>query len=288
MTVLSSFVESFNTKYGTTKPVNYAKDLFKQNIDVGQAVVSVLSNTGIAGFKFHIPLREQIKMESEATDHYVADNAVVQDNIILKPITITLNGLQGDYFYSVNEIEDALALVVPTLRLVQHYLPKLSAATMQIKQNWAKNQEAQQGLSAYYASYDKSVPFNDRFKTAMDTLNGVDLFKLFQELYKLKSAQTRAFFYLSALWQAKMCFTVETTFRRFDSMMITSLTPIRDENADITDFTVTFKQIRKTQSLVTNLYDKYGSAGRVQQQTAKTVNKGVVKGKEVSVNVSNN
>lgn len=288
MTLLTSFISNINKKYSSADPIGLAKNFFKDNVNVGEAIVSVLNNTGIAGFKFHVPQREQVKMESEATDHYVADSSVVQDNIILKPVTITLTGLQGEYFYSVNQIEDTIANIKPVLTLVQQFVPKLSAATMQAKLGWAKYQESLNAGTGINAKTNidaaKTLAQNtsllQKATLLWNSINGVDLFKLFQDLYKIKSPQTRAFLYLSSLWQAKMCFSVETTWKRYDNMMITSLVPVRDENADITDFTVTFKQIRTTASLVTNLYDK---AGRLKQQSASVTDKGVVKGKEVSV-----
>lgn len=268
-------LETFISKFEELSPIEYAKALFKENADVGTAIVSVLSNTGIAGFKFHVGKTEQVKMESEITDHYIDDNSAVQDHIILKPVIITLRGLQGEYFYSVNKIEDTLALVVPTMKLCKQFLPKLSAATVQTKLAWKKNQTDLQGLAANYAVYDKAVPLSQKLSQTWNNLNGVDLFKLFQEIYKLKSAQTRAFLYFQALWKSQELFTVETTWRRYSNMVIQNLIPLRDENADITDFTITFKQIRKTQSLVTNLNDK---AGRRKNQEAAVTDKGLDQG----------
>ena len=51
-------------------------------------------------------------------------SSILQDNISQKPITVTLTGLQGEYFYSVNQIEDTISKVVPTLSLVKQFLPK--------------------------------------------------------------------------------------------------------------------------------------------------------------------
>lgn len=278
MTIFQEYLTNLNQKYGISNRVNYALALFKENSDIKEAVVNVLSNTGIAGFRFNIDVTQQIKMESDVTDHYIADNSVVQDNIILKPVIITLNGLHGEYFYSVNKFQDTLAKVVPTFKLIEQFLPELTPAAMQTKLAWQKNQSDLKALATNYATYDKSIPFNKIISTTFDNLNGVDLFLLFQNLYKLKSAQTRAFYYLSLLWQTRSCFTIATSWRTYQNMVITSLVPVRDSNADITDFTITFKQIRKTQSLVTNI-DK---AGRLKDQTSPIADKGVDKGEEVS------
>lgn len=275
-----TFYAAINKKTAQINPIEYTKQLFKENIDIGTAVVSVLSSTGIAGFKFNCPQSEQVNMESDITDYYTDANSVMQDHIARRPVTITLTGLQGEYFYSVNQIEDMLAKVVPTLNLVKQFLPKLTTATKQIKFGSKNLTQNLQGAAAYAASFDKELSFNDKFKTAWDVLNGVDLFQLFQNLYKLKSAQTRAFMFFEALWRAGATFSVETTWKRYDNMLVQKLTPTRDNNSDITEFSVTFKQINIAQSLYTDLEN---AAGRTREQLSKLVEKGIAKGEEVKV-----
>lgn len=273
-TVENTFVQAQNKKYAQINKEDYARSLFKENISINEAIVNVLSNTGIAGFKFNVPAREQVEMQSEVTDHYTDINRPIQDHIALRPITITLNGLHGEYFYSVNKIEDTLAKVIPTLSLVKQFLPKLSDVTMNIK-------AAKKALPFYQRvanAQNKEYTFKDKVETLWDELNGFDLFQTMQDIYKLKSSQTRAFLFFEALWKSKARFTVETSWKRYDNMVITSVKPLRDENADITDFTITFKQINRAVTETTNLK---GAAGRLSQQLAKTNKKGTDKGKEV-------
>lgn len=292
--------------YGVEEAKVSALQLFKESINVRQAMVSALSNTGIAGFKFHIPEREQIKMQSDVTDHYIDTNNAVQDHIARKPVTITLTGLEGEYFYSVNQIESLLSNVTPVLRLLPAYLPRFNAATYQLK-NFDKDytQRMTNLAEGKRSTANPNITAWDKLGTAWDTLNGQDLFTTMQDLYKLKSPQTRAFLFFEALWGGTSkykytykkgdkenqkvfsyeptppaIFTVETTWRRYDNMVITDLTPMRDENADITEFTITFKQINVTSSLVTDLNNR---TGRNRQQMAQVNNKGVDKGTKTSV-----
>lgn len=288
MSILSKFIGIKNNVYGKSNPIDFAKQFFKDSIDVGTAVVSVLSNTGIAGYKFHIPQTEVIKMESEVTDHYTDSNAVLQDHIARRPVTITLTGLQGEYFYSINEVQDTLAQIVPTLNLVSQFLPKLTNAAMSKKIEWANYQKSLNlgaGISANQnVDLTKTLAQNtsllSKANMMWNELNGVDLFKLFQDIYKLKSAQTRAFLFLEAMWKLNKPFSVETTWKRYDNMIITSLQPVRDNNADITEFSVTFKQIIFAQTRYESLNN---AAGRTRQQLFKTVSKGLEKGEEVQV-----
>lgn len=286
MATSNKFFSAINKAYSGSSIIAQARKYFKDSLEGNTAIVSVLSNTGIAGFKFHIPQTEQVKMESDVTDHYIDNNSVVQDHIINKPVTIALNGLQGEYLYSNNKIEDALAKVVPTLTLIKEYIPTLTAAAKQAKNKWYQYKNQVETINTNNLSnYDLYNPstYSDlslaaKAKLMWDTMNGVDLFKLFQEIYKLKSAQTRAFLFFETLWRCAVPFTVETTWKRYDNMIITSLVPVRDKNADITDFTISFKQIRTTQSLVINLKEE---AGRRKMQTAAETDKGIVQGNKV-------
>lgn len=240
-------------------------------------------------------------MESEITDHYTDRNSAVQDHIARRPVTITVSGLQGEYFYSVNQIEDTLALVVPTMKLCKQLMPRLDAATIQGKLAWQNYQKSMDtaaakgyigilpNLSALNITSGSAANISQdilketkggwsKAKEGWQTLNGVDMFKLFQDVYKLKSAQTRAFLYLQAMWLSSTPFTVETTWRRYDNMLIQSLVPVRDNNTDITEFTVTFKQVNFTESKYTDLENV---AKLTRQQLMEKVNKGVNKGQEV-------
>lgn len=285
--VTANFFKTVNNKYKISGKIQTATSFFKDYIDIGEAIVSVLGSTGIAGFKFHLPKREQVKMQSEITDHYTDANNAVQDHIARKPITITMNGMQGEYFYSVNKIEDTLAVVTPTLSLVKQFMPELSQAAQAAKTFKTRVGAAMSLDSKIADAQGNKYGLGGRLKTVWNELkasandvNSVDLFKLMQDLYKLKSAQTRAFLFFEVLWKSEALFTVETTWKRYDNMAIMDLTPVRDENADITDFTVTFKQMHFAITQTTSL-DNY--TGRTRQELSEIASKGVDKGKKVEV-----
>lgn len=271
--VFKKFYEKFNKKDSSQQGLEIVKSTIKKSINIGEAVVNILEHTGIAGFKFHIPETEVVKFSSEITDHYTDINTPVQDHIALKPVTITLTGLVGDYFYSVNKIEDFVSLIPQTLTLIEAFMVKQAPIILQIKakleQIFKKNQKTvvkqKEKQKILVGQVEKS------------NFSAIDLFTLFQDLYKLKSAQTRAFFYFQALWRARVLFSVETTWQRFDNMVIVNLEPKRDNNADITDFTVTFKQINRTESKVE------ASSNRHFQQLSNPVDKGQTTGNNIDL-----
>lgn len=275
-----------NEKSSKTDKVAIANAMLKGAVNIGTAVINLLSSTGIAGFKFHIPETEQIRLESEITDYYTDLNSPVNDHIVRKPVTITMTGLVGEYFYSVNKISDMLARVVPTLSLVKQFMPTLTTAA---KMAIVKNSKIANGfnkitsskllgnVSSSIKSVVGGVPSQN--ESTLYTLNAMDLFLLFQNLYKLKSAQTRAYLFFEALWKSQASFSVETTWKRFDNMVVQSVVPMRDNNADITEFTITVKQINFVQSKTETLE---AVAGRMKEQAAAVSDKGVDKGQEVS------
>lgn len=264
------FLNKLNKKYGSINKKQLAVNMLKKGVEAGKVVVNILSATGIAGFKFHIPETEIVKFENDITDHYVDTNTAVQDHIAQKPITITLTGLVGDYFYSNNKLEDLVALIIPTMTLVKEFLPEIRNATSFLKLR-KYNQETKLTADGQIAAGLDA----EKYK-----FNAMDLFTLFQSLYKLKSAQTRAFIFFECMWKSRALFSVETTWKRYDNMVIQSLQPKRDKNADITEFSITFKQISFTQTL-TETAEEYKN--RVEQQQAEIVNKGVEKGESVSI-----
>lgn len=270
ITKTQSWFSTVSQKYSAVNKISLATKVLKSSINAGEAIINLLSNTGIAGFKFQVPQTELIKLESDITDYYTDVNSNIQDHIVRKPITVTVTGLVGEYFYSVNEIEDMLASVVPTFRLLQQFVPQLTAAAKQgmIKKYNARSVENLSNNTATNnaVASDSGYQFN---------FINLDLFNLFQNLYKLKSAQTRAYFFFEALWRSQALFTVETSWKKFDNMAVQSITPRRDNNADITEFQATFKQINFTQTMSESAE---AVAGRMKEQTAEVTSKGETKG----------
>lgn len=279
----NALFSNLNKLYGTLNKTELANIVLKKTTDAGNVIVNFLSNTGIAGFKFHVPQTEAIKLENDITDHFTETNSAIQDHIAQKPITITLTGLVGDYFYSVNQIEDMLARIVPTLTLVKEFFPSIStaAAALKAKKINTFNTLKSKIASKYSGSETEAFKLNAQTTTvAVVDFSMMDLFSLFQQLYKLKSAQTRAYIFFECLWKSRGLVTVETTWKRFNNMAVQSISARRDNNADITDFSVTFKQI-STVSTLTETLDEYKN--RMEQQKSAIKDKGEDKGEKISI-----
>lgn len=321
---IKDFFTNINNKYGSLNKKQLATKLLKEGVDAGTAIVNILSATGIAGFKFHVPETEQVQFENEITDHYIETGSTVQDHVAQRPITITLTGLVGDYFYSVNQIEDMVAKIVPTIELVKDLMPQVSNITKQAK-NAKYAYEASQSLGAIdeakraaaWGGVSQSALNNAISGTAPDAVSqvigstttvtpsaisqainnyqpkaqrlinaitnnvsGEDVFALFQQLYKIKSAQTRAFLFFEGLWKRRIAFSVETTWKRYDNMIVEKITPTRDNNADITEFSITVKQVHYAETITENRGE---TPNRVEQQMSAVVDKGFEQGESIKL-----
>lgn len=270
MSISLDFFKNLNKKFGAIDKKALAEKMLQGSVDAGHAIVSILDASGIAGFRFHVPESETIKLENDITDHYIESNTAVQDHIAQKPVSITLSGYVGDYFYSNHKIADMVSQIVTTVKLVQSFLPDVSEEVQKAKINKSK---------ATFGSDDK-LAVKDYYGVYKNQLNDVDIFALMQSLYKFKSAQTRAFLFFEALWKSRTLFTVETSWKRFDNMAIQSMTARRDNNADITEFSITFKQITLTQTLIETV-EEYQN--RTAMQRAKVTNKGLSEGTLMSI-----
>lgn len=290
------YLEQLNNLYGKIDVTSLATKSFQDIVDNQNAVLSIFSKMGIAGFKFHVPRREQVTFNNQITNHYLENLEPAQDHIANEPIKITLEGFQGEYFYPVQKIEAMVANVIPTLSLIPEFLPQISAITKQVKSAKLAYEAAASNYTGtltqssiasatnlngfeFGGGYSLKDKFNAAATAYQDNFNSVDLFSLFQGLYKFKSAQTRAFFFLESLWKAKMTFSVETSWKRYDNMVILNVIPTRDDNADITDFKVVLQQINRTFSKTMSI----NAAGRTKQQLEEESNKGTDKGLQVQV-----
>lgn len=271
---MTTFFDKIQAKYVLTSTAKDAYNWFKkEGLTLDGAIVSLATSNGIAGFKFHIPKSEQVKFESDITDNYTSLNTSYQDHIALKPIEITVRGLQGEYFYDLHPIENAISTVTSTTgALLSTFAPQITEI---VKQNKTKKLISEKQI-------DLSV--KNFLSGGLETeFNLVDMWKVFQNTFKLKSAQTRAFLYFEALWKSRAIFSVETSWKRYDNMAIKSIVPLRDDNADITDFTITFKQMQFAHTQQISLKALGNRAYQLSPIDTKTLTNGEEKGIALSL-----
>lgn len=266
------------------------KDMFKDYISVDQALITnpyetSIGTNAISGYAFHITNREQVTMQADVTDYYIDTNRPVQDHIAWKPVEITLDTLQGEYLHNIADDVSHSPIYYQTMSVVHSFIPKMSDFELVRKAKQAVSRATGgTGVINTIANKLTSVTYGI-LVNAMQKLRW-DLFSTFDDLYdepeqKEPFEQQRIMFsYLEWCWSQGLPLQVTTSWRSYENMIITSLKPMRDNNADITNFTVTLKQVNKTATLVAKSDQKFE---RNAHQSSEKVSLGVQKGVVVDV-----
>lgn len=99
--------------------------------DVGKTVTVTSQSAGIGGYELTIRGDETIKLENSITDYYAEDNSSLQDNIALKPITFTINGIVGEKYQDVRASASVAETITNKLSPVLAYLPDVTSFILQ-------------------------------------------------------------------------------------------------------------------------------------------------------------
>lgn len=210
---------------------------------------------------------EEITLESDITDNWVENNSTMQDHIGLKPITITLSGYVGELKNTPRTEEQAVYETSSSLMsAATPFLPKL---TTQAQYIFNRAQEV-------YDIYKKANRTERRIE---DTLKKIPVLDE-------ASKQQQAFGKFYEMWATRHLSTVYTPFGAYESMAIEKIHAKQaEDSAYISEFSVTFKQVRIAKSIYVNKNtEKF--AGRAQQTLSQEVDKGVNKPKTAFATVT--
>ena len=233
-----------------------------------------MPTSGINGFVFDFLGEEEVTFESDITDHYVEDNTAIQDQISLKPETITTHGFIGE----LNDVPPAALAILQAaankLTAIGAYAPQLSATAL-IAYNDAFEayqtaaNVANTAISAWSSignaisgSDGQSVIGSSGLTGGLDGISNQNL----QQTY------FQQFYYY---WRNRVLFTVQTPWAVFQNMAILRLRAVQDETTNtITDFEITFKMIRvaSTDALLPAGTTQYG--GQLDDQAQSLTNLG--------------
>lgn len=230
---------------------------------VNKYVVSPVVGLGIAGFAFDIFEEHKVELISDITDHFVEDNSAIQDHIANKPLKFTLRGFVGEVIEEKAEPKSDIQELTEKLTTINSYIPAITGAARQVN-DLIKNRNT-----------------NSTAENVSDAVGtGVDLFKTFKELNPPDSRQAKAYNFFKALRDAKQLLGVDTPFGFVRDMAIENLTAVQSDNAYITDFAVTLKQIRTAKTQLVD-FDKTQYQGRANNQKAEEADQGKAEGVKV-------
>ncbi len=194
-----------------------------------QYIVKPFSNAGLSGYLFDILDDEEVQFSSDITDHFVENNVSVQDHIALRPLKFTLRGFVWEL--SDATINQILSLVTKAtdIGIINEYFPSFSLQAIQ--------------------TYDQYATAVQSSQNAVTQANS--LYELFSQKTTNGTKQQKAFNYFYTAWGDRQLFTVETPYQTYKNMAIEDVRALqRGETRLISEFSVTFKQIRTVDTLV--------------------------------------
>lgn len=205
----------------------------------------------ISGFLFDVKGRDELNLTSDITDHYIEDNSAIQDHIAIKPITIRLNGFVGEVRtnYDANTWQNTIATYASKSTALSYLAPEITTQAKSV----FNQMERLYGLyeKANNSIYSKDDPTK---RNLYNTFKGT-------AAAQTETRQQEAFQYFKKSWQARQTFTIQTPWQTLKQMAITNLRATQyDETKFVTEFEITFKQLRFASTLTRGL-----TAGEMEQ-----------------------
>ena len=202
--------------------------------DVLQGITIVPSKAGLTagGYSWDFSIRkdEEIRLKSDITDYFIETNDAIQDNIALRPIEFTVDGIVGEKEEYSTKVEEVIS---------EYYISPISA------------------LGAYLPSYAREVTSAilqviPLINQAIGILNEVaeadrtvlKFLNLDRKADEYKKQKEGLMFLLSA-WASRELFTVDTPYAQLDNCAILNLTYRQpEESRTYSEVSITFKQLK--------------------------------------------
>lgn len=234
---------------------------------------SVSINPSAPAILFHYEGEQSVNLQSDITDHYVEDNTAVQDQIALRPVTVTTHGFIGELNNVAPFGLQTLKTAADKLTVIGPYAPQLSV-TAQLAYNEA--------FLAYQSATKLANAAVSAWSSVSNAITGSDGNAVIDSEGDLipgsvQNQQQKYFQQFYGYWVNRTLFTVQTPWAVFENMGILNLRAIQDAETNvITDFEVTFKQIRNAFSAFSGIPTSF--AGRSATQAAAKTNQGISAG----------
>jgi hypothetical protein len=189
----------------------------------------------ISGFAYDDEQEDTVDLSNEITDHWLENMTAVQDQIGVRPVTVTLKGRVSELVFSAatsTSILGALAAVENTLTQVPAYIGTYTPGVEQTL------------LTAITQAQNISV----QIEQAAARLQ--QLASFFPASGPQRNKQQTAFAMLSALRNARVLFTVYTPFQVFYNMAIEHISASQPAGTQtVSNFSVSMKQLQITNAI---------------------------------------
>jgi len=209
---------------------------------------------GIGGFTALVRIRESYKLTASAPATPVEDGSVVNDHIILDPLTISIEG----------DVSDVHLRAAPILRATRPTQAEIGNLASQYAPARTQAQ-----LSQISTLANDALDAAQRIDTLLDA--GEQIGSLFGNQDAGSATNRQQFLdYLEALRNGKQLISIDMPYRRLDRMVITSLTINYDNEADSSSFTLEAQQVRLVELQFAKIQKRAkGTNGQTDAETNK-------------------
>lgn len=218
---------------------------------------------------FHYEGENTSTLESDITDEYDENNQALQNQIALRPVLVTVQGFIGE----LNNIPPNKALQIAQtaaqkLTVLTGYTPQLSATALIAYNEALFAYQTGANLVNNAVAAFSSIAGGTGSGTSVIGSNGLTSA---QNQNKQQMMYQQFFGY----WNNRTLFTVQTPWAIFQNMAIKTLKAVQSAETNvISEFEITFKQMRFPQ-VTTGLYQNNANfAGRLFSQAASLTNLG--------------
>lgn len=237
--------------------------------DITSAILRPKTALGINGFLFDIPREENLDLRTDVTDHFTENNSFINDHIVNQPVTVTLNGYQGELiFEGLGGIAGGIQQLQNRLETVEAYAGESTPGAVQ---------DAQRVLNQTQRAISTINQTVDRVQNVIGLLGG--------QQGQEQTRQERAYNELNGLRLARTPVTLQTPWAYFDSMIITSLRFVQtEETRDRSEISVSLKEFR-TAEVQTVAFDEDLLPPRQQIQVTEQEDQGQIRGTDANTSI---
>lgn len=232
-------------------------------------VVAPLNAFGLGGFMFNVQGEAHSQLSAEITDHYSEDNKAIQDHIAIKPKRITLKGYIGELVYEApGSSNSTFTQKVPQkLTIISSFLPVLSAAAQQAQEILANPTNAAITLNSVAGQLPAASNLYALIKNSLGAFGDMQ-------------NQQNAYNFFNACREQKVLMGIQTPWEFLTNMAIETIDAVQtEETIFISDFSITFKQIRIAQT--TSIFAQGAAALQGQAVTSQGIVPGLTLPAEV-------
>lgn len=225
--------------------------------DVAKSATVTGTAKGIGGYELTMRESEVITLETSITDYYAEDNSNLQDNIALRPLKFTINGIVAEKFQDVRVSSTIASTMANALMPVLSLMPDVSSFVLE--QAFVIEAMAGELMEAIEtgASFVEQLigTSNEGGEGSSDTQNDL-------------TNQQKAFVFFYSAYKARELFEVSLPFCTINNCAIESVEITQPaETASYSSLKISFKQMNfaTTQSTVGS-----SSIGRRKAQASPT------------------